>query len=814
MDKKKRIACFCINILSLLFLGTSVLLLFTTYGSALKGVIQGQSYVESTEAKEEIISNVKEIIDNILVVEFVWKNREEKQYSDTTVIEFITNNGAVKGITVEEMMDIGKGKKNIQLLYDYQILDEELNCYINYINWIHGPIYVKKEVSLSSVMQLLGKMYRVYVNSEQSLDELSIKPSNLMYYIKFKESLYTNSNPYWERVQKSVEREQGREKISLEGVFRESVQYCYVFDKTYLVELEMNVVYNTIRDYLTRPGFDKLDFIEDFLKKEKIMDDFGNLRSYVYGQLDWELTEFWRKAAIGIAFDTNLNIDDSYVTFYHQYAICKKWAIVFSIVAAVSGIMWFVTCGILLWDNRNKIIDIAKGVQKNEFDMSEKLAWIDRQAPEIVWGCALLCCFVSLVIMCIPIKYVWNNYYSLIDVGNILGYYKIDGFWVFFLCAFLLILWYIILLRLIQRFQMRRGLGIHFQEESYVVSALRFVLTVYQHRSVTTQHIIELSIFCIASILNIVFVLSRGGLYQILFWLNFIIINGILFRILLNRAMWQERIAETIKLMTKGDVGTKVDVTDMQGKTLQLAENINYLGEGLEKAIEKAIANERMKTELLTNVSHDIKTPLTSIVNYVDLLKGIHFEDERARRYLSILEEKSVRLKQLTEDMVEVAKASSGNLSLDMVRLDLIEFLQQAVGEMEYKFSERNLELVMQLPEESYYIEADGNRLWRVVENLMNNAYKYSMPGTRIVVECVCEENEAIIILKNVSENPLSKRGNELTERFVRGDVSRSTEGSGLGLSIAKGFVEKMGGILEIQVDGDLFKVMIKFRLV
>lgn len=809
MNKTKRIVCVGVNILALLFLVTSVLLLFTTYGSALKGVIQDQTYVESTEVKEEIISNIQDIIDNILVVEFIWESREQNQYSNDVIMEFVRNDGKVTELTIEEMIDIGKGKKNIQLLYDYQLVDDNFECYINYINWIHGPIYVKKEVSLLSVMQLLGKMYRTYVNSEQALDGLSIKPSNLMYYIEYKDSLYTNSSFQWQRVQQVVEQEQGREKISLENIFHENVQYCYVFENTYLVELEMNGVYNAVRDYLVRPGFSKLDFIEDFLKKEGLLDDFGTIRSYVYGQLDWELTEFWRKAAIGIAFDTNLRVEDSFVTFNQQYTICKKWAMMLSIVAFINSIVWIVTSGILLWGNRKKVIQI-----KRTSNVWENLSWIDRKPPELIWGGAFLCAMLSFLVMLIPIRYVWKNHYSLIDVGNIFGYYKIDGFWVFFLCVFLLVFWYIMLLRLIQRFQIRRELGIQLKEESYIVGILKFLYEVYQHRSVTAQNIVELSMFCIANILNVVFVLSRGGLYQILFWMNFAIINGILFKVLLNRAIWQERIAETIEKMTKGDVSAKVDVTDMQGKTLQLAEEINYLGTGLEKAIEKAIVNERMKTELLTNVSHDIKTPLTSIVNYVDLLKGIHIEDERAKRYLHILEEKSIRLKQLTEDMVEVAKASSGNLSLEMVKLDLTEFLQQAVGEMEYKFPERNLELVVSLPEQSYFIEADGNRLWRVVENLMNNAYKYAMPGTRVFMECICEGREVLIRIKNVSEYPLNKRGNELTERFVRGDTSRSTEGSGLGLSIAKGFVEKMGGDLEIQVDGDFFKVIVKFSVV
>ena len=442
----------------------------------------------------------------------------------------------------------------------------------------------------------------------------------------------------------------------------------------------------------------------------------------------------------------------------------------------------------------------------------ETMSKIDKLPSETVWGIALGFCFLSFLSMQLPIGYITEHHYAIVDVGNIFGYYKMQGFWIFFLYVFLSFLWYLIFLRLIKRYIIRKEIGMHFKDSSHMVYFLKFLRDVYRNRSVTIQTAAELMLYGLGNYLNIVCLFPKGGFYLMIFWINFILIQGTLLSVFLNRSIWQKRITETLGHMTQGDVGVKVDTTNMKGTILQLAEEINYLGSGLEKAIEKATINERMKTELLTNVSHDIKTPLTSIVNYVDLLKMTNLSDKKAMEYLKILEEKSIRLKQLTEDLVEAAKANSGNLILEMVSLDLTEFLHQVIGEMEYKFLEKNLEVIALIPDEPIFIEADGNRLWRVFENLMNNAYKYSMSGTRVFVECLEKEEEVSVVIKNISKYPLNLRGSELTERFVRGDASRATEGSGLGLSIARGFIERMDGVLEIKADGDMFKAMVHFK--
>ena len=210
-------------------------------------------------------------------------------------------------------------------------------------------------------------------------------------------------------------------------------------------------------------------------------------------------------------------------------------------------------------------------------------------------------------------------------------------------------------------------------------------------------------------------------------------------------------------------------------------------------------------------MSHDIKTPLTSIINYVDLLKREKIQDEKIQRYLEILEQKSQRLKNLTEDLVEASKASSGNLKLDIANIDLVELIHQTNGEFEEKFAIRHLELVSGLPSDTILIAADGRRLWRVLENLYNNAFKYAMENSRIYVDVTRRDDYVYFTIKNVSANPLNINADELTERFVRGDVARTSEGSGLGLSIAKDLTHLLGGMFDIYIDGDLFKVQTGF---
>ena len=284
--------------------------------------------------------------------------------------------------------------------------------------------------------------------------------------------------------------------------------------------------------------------------------------------------------------------------------------------------------------------------------------------------------------------------------------------------------------------------------------------------------------------------------------------------LLLQQAVEKYRIMEGVKRIKEGALDAKIDLNEIHGENRTLAENINNIGAGLEYAVEESTKNERMKADLITNVSHDIKTPLTSIVNYVNLLKNEKIENERAQGYIRILDEKAARMKQLIEDLVEASKVSSGNVKLDMQTIDLVEMIYQTSGEFDDKFESKGLTIVTKLPNTPVFICADGRQLYRVIENLYNNVAKYAMEHTRVYVDVIAKEERVIFSIKNVSEKSLAlenSQAGDLTERFTRGDSSRTTEGSGLGLSIAKNLTHLMGGTFDISVDGDLFKATLVF---
>ena len=277
------------------------------------------------------------------------------------------------------------------------------------------------------------------------------------------------------------------------------------------------------------------------------------------------------------------------------------------------------------------------------------------------------------------------------------------------------------------------------------------------------------------------------------------------------------KIQQALELISTGALDTKLDVSEFHGQEKEVAEAVNHIRDGLMESVNESLKNEKLKADLITNVSHDIKTPLTSIVNYVDLLKRENLGNENARNYIRILDEKSQRLKQLTEDLVETSKITSGNVKLDMQKIDMVELLYQTGGEFNERFEARNLTIVTKIPNKSMYIYADGRQLYRSLENLYTNAAKYALENTRVYVELSNNDNKAVFTIKNVSKNELdivSDGKVDLTDRFVRGEKSRTTEGSGLGLSIAKNLTTLMGGKFEINVDGDLFIATIEYEMI
>ena len=266
---------------------------------------------------------------------------------------------------------------------------------------------------------------------------------------------------------------------------------------------------------------------------------------------------------------------------------------------------------------------------------------------------------------------------------------------------------------------------------------------------------------------------------------------------------------ESTRKLAAGDLETVI--TEDAGIFEPLKQELNKVQAGFQKAVEEELKSQNMKSELITNVSHDLKTPLTAIITYVNLLKDETISEEDRKKYIDILDRKSLRLKQLIEDLFEVSKANSGNIKIEKKMLNLTELVRQAAFELEDRLKEAQIDCRVSVPEKEIHLELDGEKTYRCLENLLTNVCKYALPGTRAYLNLYDKGDQAEIVLKNISRDELTMDVEELTERFMRGDKSRNTEGSGLGLAIVKSFVELQGGSFHIEADGDLFKARMSF---
>lgn len=325
---------------------------------------------------------------------------------------------------------------------------------------------------------------------------------------------------------------------------------------------------------------------------------------------------------------------------------------------------------------------------------------------------------------------------------------------------------------------------------------------------ITKRFILYFIIFIIANLICFAIMWSDGFPGIILS----IILYAVVYGLISKRLKSYVKIEKAINDLYQGNTDIELEENEFVKEMKNMASQINDIAGGLSNAIDEKLKSERLKTELITNVSHDIKTPLTSIINYVDLLKKEGMDGEKAKEYLDILDSKSQRLKKLTEDLVEASKASSGAIKLNMEKLNVNELIKQVSGEFEDKFKARKLEEIITFPENALYIKADSRYMYRVLENMYSNISKYAMEGTRVYTDIAEKDGNVTIQLKNVSKQKLNISADELMQRFVRGEASRNTEGSGLGLSIARSLTELQQGKFNIYLDGDLFKVTIEFN--
>lgn len=519
--------------------------------------------------------------------------------------------------------------------------------------------------------------------------------------------------------------------------------------------------------------------IYDLVDKE-FGTDINGMADYFFGggnQMLWSADDM----TLIIGIDTELSAEDDIYEASREYEQLHPWIKVCTFSGLVSLMGWIISLVYLT---------LATGRRTGEEKIH--LNPIDKIKTEILVA-AFIFMMVELVILITKVNSEeWAVYGIIVASGTVS--LVIDGLFLIFYLSMVRRMKAEMLWETSVACWLERGIRKVFARQKTTV---RVLLLFAGHMAVC--FILAVGAFYYRSMTALVLLLlfSAGECYMIL-----------------RKAVEQYQIRLGVEKIRDGALSGKIDIEQLHGEEKSLAEAINNIGEGLLHAVDDSTKNERMKADLITNVSHDIKTPLTSIINYVNLMKLEKIDNERVQGYIKILDEKSQRLKQLTADLVEASKISSGNVKLDMQVIDLVELVYQTSGEFNEKFEQKELTIVTKLPKTAVLIRADGRQLYRVIENLYNNVAKYALEKTRVYVDIAYVEEKVVFSIKNVSEHSLARENSnagDLTERFIRGDSSRTTEGSGLGLSIAKSLTVLMGGVFDIKVDGDLFKASITF---
>ena len=515
-------------------------------------------------------------------------------------------------------------------------------------------------------------------------------------------------------------------------------------------------------------------------KDLKFRSNVKGMEDYYYKYIDGTMSGIGNNAVFLVAVDTTFPNEDGFTKAKSEFMTLHPWGMISIVTIVVSLLGWIVT-----------LVYLTLAAGRNHKDDKIHLNWIDHIKTEFFFLIFIVFSVLILVLSFSAASYEWDIPGMLVVVGVISFIY--DGVFQIFYTS------------VIRR--MKAGVFWEYSFTNWVyVSTLRVLGTWKASVRVIVTFVFNALLFLF---LAYQFFTRRHLLGGILLALQIIVIGVIYLRDVVQK----QEIMKGIRQITEGDLSYKIPLEHLHSDSRKLAEAVNSIGDSLHLVVEENTKNERMKADLITNVSHDIKTPLTSILNYVNLMKMEKPESERMQNYLNVLEEKSQRLRQLTEDLVEASRISSGNITLQMTRINFVELIYQTAGEFNEKFEAKDLTTITKLPKESVVIMADGRRIWRVVENLYNNVAKYAMAHTRVYVTMETSEQKVTFSIKNISEQPLHGSAAELTERFARGDESRTTEGSGLGLSIAQNLTTIMGGTFEVSLDGDLFSVTITFPL-
>lgn len=446
------------------------------------------------------------------------------------------------------------------------------------------------------------------------------------------------------------------------------------------------------------------------------------------------------------------------------------------------------------------IIGIGHTKNKDGIDLND----LDKIPIEIILFIAILGISLIIVVASEGLLYVTEEYYnfalSMVLTGYFIGYV---------LCA-------ITSVTIIKRIKAKTLIKDSITGKAFcwcirlIKKILSKISNAYKEITISMDRTSKILLYVLGFSIGAILMITAFGGFG--FFIDLCIFAYCLYKFI-QKMNCYHKIENHLKGMYEGDNSKKLIPSEFTPEFQNIIKYINDISSGFENAIEEGIKSERLKTELITNVSHDIKTPLTSIINYVDLIKKEELQDEKVKEYVDILDNKSQRLKKLTEDLVEASKASSGNVKLNLEKINTVELIKQSIGEFEDKFSARNLEVITSTSSDEIFINADSRYLYRVIENLFVNISKYALENSRVYIDIGEINSKARITIKNISKERLNITAEELMQRFVRGDKSRTTEGSGLGISISKSLTELQKGKFDLQVDGDLFKVELEFDI-
>lgn len=548
----------------------------------------------------------------------------------------------------------------------------------------------------------------------------------------------------------------------------------------FLVDRELKQIYTNVAEYRNASETEIEEYIKSlgaycYYDNQILSVDAENLMLSVtdlYGYAEKYGMSGSDNYVLGLGIDTAYPAKDVLYSGFERYQTLQPIAWI-ALMAGVIGIVGYFITIVFLTAKAGEDPD-KEGIQLN---------WFDHWKTEI--GAFVIAALASLGI--VPL-FVIDEYFSFLTNEGIIGFVALGENCVF-LAGWLSL--------------MRRAKAKTIWNNSLSYQMVELLKGVFANGKRSTKVLL-----LFAGYVAVNYILHNAG--AVGFALS-IIFNVVVAGLLLKEALQDQKLLDGMKKIEEGELNYQYDVESFGGFRKEFAQTLNGVNEVFLNSVMESMKNERMQTDLITNVSHDIKTPLTSIINYVELLKRENIENEKARGYIEILEQKSHRLKHLTEDLVEASKISSGNIKLECMQIQMQEMIYQAGGEFADKFEARGLKLIENMPQEPLFIRADGRRLWRVLENLFNNVAKYAMENTRVYVDLIDLGTEIKFSIKNISEQRLNIEAKDLTERFIRGDISRSTEGSGLGLSIAKNLTELQGGKFYVYLDGDLFRVTITF---